>query len=205
MPNSYKIIRDRKARIIIMMAYKPLLVFEKGHIGNFNLDTKRHICHHYVMKSNKKNMALVRRQLDEKLSDWRKIKSKTPPSSGWLRAIRESIGLTRRQVALRMKIDPKTLLKFEEGELTGTITLNSLRRVADNLNCTLLYAMLPSETLDRMLEKQATKVAANILRHTSQSMKLEKQAISTKEEQQQIKELAQELKSSLKRVLWEEG
>lgn len=156
------------------------------------------------MKSNKKNMPLLRRQLDKKLSDWRKVKSKTPPSSGWIRAIRESIGLTRRQLAVRMKIDPKTLLKFEEGETHGTITLNSLSRVAKQLNCSLVYALLPDETLDIILEKQATKAAANIMRRTSHSMRLEKQGISTKEENQQIKELAEELKSSLKRVLWGE-
>lgn len=156
------------------------------------------------MKKSKKNIALMRRQLDRRLAVWRRPGLKNRPATGWLRSIREALGMTARQYAKRSGIDLKTLLMFEKGEVEDTITLGSLRKLGENLDCELVYALVPRDSLEIMLTKQAEKVARKIMKETSYSMMLEGQDVSSEEREAQVRELAAELKAEMRRILWGE-
>ena len=67
----------------------------------------------------------------------------TRPSSGWLRNVRTTLGLTLAQLAQRLKITPPAVRSFEQAEAEDRITLASLRRVADTMDCDLIYALVP--------------------------------------------------------------
>jgi|UPI000687620E predicted DNA-binding mobile mystery protein A len=67
------------------------------------------------------------------------------PETGWLRQIRQVYGVTVADVARRVGITQQALFRLERAENKGTITLKKLRRVADVLECDVVYALVPRE------------------------------------------------------------
>ena len=67
------------------------------------------------------------------------------PVKGWIKAIRDSLGMTAAQLANRMGISQSTLTAMEKAEARGAIQLSSLRRAAEAMNCTLVYALVPND------------------------------------------------------------
>ncbi|MBI2225187.1 MAG: helix-turn-helix domain-containing protein [Betaproteobacteria bacterium] len=94
-------------------------------------------------------------QMDAILGDL-KVRALPPaPAGGWLRAIRQALGMTTRQLAARVGVQLSTLLTAERNEAAGTIGLNQLRRVAAALDCEVRYVVVPREPLKKRLEKRA--------------------------------------------------
>jgi predicted DNA-binding mobile mystery protein A len=67
------------------------------------------------------------------------------PAEGYIRWMREGLGHSREEVATRMEIAPQSLAGIEDNEAEGTIKLDTLRRAALALNCTVVYALVPSD------------------------------------------------------------
>jgi transcriptional regulator with XRE-family HTH domain len=65
------------------------------------------------------------------------------PDAGWLRAIREDLGITLAELAGRLKVTPPAVRSFEQAEAEDRITLASLRRTAAAMDCDLIYALVP--------------------------------------------------------------
>ncbi len=152
---------------------------------------------------NKVQASLARKQLERRLAPLRNITLTVPPR-GWIRAIRESIGMTARQLALRMSVAPSRIPTIEKAELTGATTLRTMRQVAAALDCAFVYALVPIEPLDEMLRDRAMKTAREDIARLNQTMRLENQALLTSDldaERQRAIELI--LAGSL-RGLWDE-
>jgi predicted DNA-binding mobile mystery protein A len=92
-----------------------------------------------------------------------------------VRAIRDALGITGSQLAARLKIRPQTLEAMEKSEASGSIQLNTLRRAAEALNCTLVYALVPNAPLEDMVNRRARKIAVRDLQRVAHTMKLEAQ------------------------------
>lgn len=130
------------------------------------------------MLSVKKRQA--RRALDKYFEDYRPILAAQMPAKGWLRAIREAIGMTARQYASRLGVASQSMEDLEKSEAAGTITINSLRRAAEALDCRLVYAVIPREgSLEQMVARQAREIALSALKRVNQTMLLEDQALTT--------------------------
>lgn len=84
-----------------------------------------------------------RKRLDERIIQLPRPETWMPPVAGWLRAIREVLGITRKDAAAAAGVKPTTLLEFERGEVAGTITLASMRRAARAMGCEFVYAVVP--------------------------------------------------------------
>jgi len=96
------------------------------------------------------------------------------PSRGWLRAVREAIGLTQADVAQRAGVKRQSYAQFERAEERGSITIGSLRRAADAMDCELVYYLAPREAVARTFAGLA-QVHDPMARHldaTEHSMKL---------------------------------
>ncbi|MBU6155276.1 MAG: mobile mystery protein A [Bdellovibrionales bacterium] len=155
------------------------------------------------MKLNKKSLHLQRRQLDEKLKAWIPV-SRTPrPRLGWLKAVREALGLSTRQLATFLGTDNAGVLRLEKRECQGKASLESLDRAAKAMGCKIVYAVVPDESLEGIVDQKAKEAARSILRSVSHSMRLEKQEVSPEALENQIQELASELKARLDPALWE--
>jgi predicted DNA-binding mobile mystery protein A len=64
------------------------------------------------------------------------------PTLGWLRTVRDELGLTLVEIADRMKVTPPAIRSFEQAEAEDRITMASLRRAAAAMDCDLVYALV---------------------------------------------------------------
>jgi predicted DNA-binding mobile mystery protein A len=96
------------------------------------------------------------------------------PARGWLRAVREAIGLTQGGVAAKMAVKRQSYAQFEEAEERGSISVASLRRAAEAMDCDLVYYVVPRESVARSYAGLAEihDPAAMHLRATEHSMAL---------------------------------
>lgn len=101
--------------------------------------------------------ASARRQLDKRLSLLQNTELLARPPRGWLKAIRESLGMTTAQLGKRLNVTQSRAVAIEQAEVKGTITLNSLEKAAHALDCRLVYALVPRKPLDELITERAKK------------------------------------------------
>ena len=145
---------------------------------------------------------LKQRQLDAGLARWRSAELPVRPPSGWIKAIREAFGMPAAHLAKRLGLVPSTVLRLETSEADDTITLASLRRVAEALDCELQYALVPKQTIAQTMETQASKVARERMTVLAHTMALEAQSTSKETVETQVQEMAESLLKGSKRELW---
>ena len=143
----------------------------------------------------------ARQLLDEKFQSQPDLRRLAPPPRGWIKAIRMALGMSYRQLASRLKVTEPTVADMERSEAKATIQLATLRRVAEALDCTLVYALVPNDTLEEKVQKRARQVARKQLQAVSHTMRLEKQGVATDVLERQIDLLAREVSP---RVLWDD-
>ncbi len=116
-------------------------------------------------------------QLATTLDKFTAAKQATRPVLGWLRAIREALGVTQQEVATAAKVKRQSILGFEKAEASDRITLQNLRRVADAMGCELVYAIVPkSGSIQELAERRARMEAAERVLSVEHTMALEGQA-----------------------------
>lgn len=154
------------------------------------------------MKKNKSLIKTQRKSLDEKLRAFDAAKTLIPPKSGWIKPIREALGMTTQQLAKRMGIQQSGVSLLEKREASKKVSLETLQKAAQALGCDLVYALVPKNSLETIVDSQARESAKKILQRTSHSMGLEMQMVSSAEGQMHEEELVAEIKKSLDRRLW---
>jgi predicted DNA-binding mobile mystery protein A len=147
--------------------------------------------------------ALARKSLDKRLAPLHELPLAVTPR-GWIRAIRESLSMTTRQMAERMGVARSWITTIEKAEVTGTTTLKSLRAAAEALDCTLVYAIVPTKSLDAIMRARATEKADAELAHILHTMALENQALTKADLEQERARLIDELLAGSGRRLWED-
>lgn len=115
--------------------------------------------------------------LDSRLDVLRPVDRFQAPRKGWIRAIRDALGMTGPQLARRMGITQQSVVDLEKSEGAAKIRLETLRRAADALDCTLVYALVPRNGLQQAVEERARKIAIDHLSRVSHSMAMEDQAV----------------------------
>ncbi len=145
--------------------------------------------------------AIARKQLDKRLNVLRNFSFVRPPR-GWVKAIREALGMTTAQLAKRIGVVQSRVVDIEKAEVTGSLTLDSLERAARALNCDLVYAIVPRKPLEEMISQRATSLAMNNLKTTRHSMALEDQSVDEEDERQQVSRLAKQLAEQSRSNLW---
>src|SRR5687768_10608038 len=150
-------------------------------------------------------MVTASEQLDKRLSGLRPLARAARPSRGWVRAIREALGMTTAQLGKRMDVQQPRIVELENAESSGNITMQSLERAAEALGCRLVYALVPHKPLTETLEERALQAARRQLSLVEQSMRLEAQGVDDERQRKRtLKRLADDL---LKRParLWDDN
>ncbi|MCU7923467.1 MAG: mobile mystery protein A [Candidatus Thiodiazotropha sp. (ex Dulcina madagascariensis)] len=149
--------------------------------------------------------ATARRQLDKRLSLLTSADNLARPPRGWIKAIREALGMTTAQFGKRMGVSQPRAVVIEKAENTASITLGSLERAAQALDCRLVYALVPRKPLDKLVAEQAEILAQKRLESAGHSMKLEDQGVDTRDEREQLKSLIDKIIARGGSKLWEEA
>ena len=146
---------------------------------------------------------IARRQLDATLAKFGEVKNVQPPAKGWIRAVREALGMSGKQLAGRLGVTQPRVFKLEQGEPSGALTLKTMRQVAEALDCVFVYALVPRSSLEETVRTQAREVAVERLRSVSHSMLLEAQGLSPEEQQAALDAAVEELARETPSNLWE--
>lgn len=148
--------------------------------------------------------ATARKQLDKKLNSLKNSEALARPPRGWIKAIREALGMTTAQLGRRMGVSQPRASAIEKAEAAGSIRLKSLERAAHALNCRLVYALVPRESLEAQVQDRARGLALKHLRAVSHSMALENQRVEDADELAHLERLAEALLNGPGSKLWEE-
>jgi len=113
------------------------------------------------------------------------------PTAGWIRGVRLALGMTQADLARLLKINQRSLHQLEISEAKKTIRLATLEKVAEEMNCDLVYAFIPRKPLVSSYEAQAMKIARKHVSDVEHNMRLEKQ--EHKVSKKELEEVAQEI------------
>ncbi|MFP5234152.1 MAG: mobile mystery protein A [Acidobacteriota bacterium] len=128
-----------------------------------------------VMRSEFRDLRL--RQLDRALEPYRAVRGVSRPSKGWIRSIRQALGVSAAELARRLGTSRQLPLQIEKGEAEDRITLKSLRAAAHALDCDLVYAIVPrAGSLQELIKDRARDEAKNRVLGVEHSMALEDQS-----------------------------
>ena len=146
---------------------------------------------------------LRNQQLEETLRPFRRLTGVVPPVKGWVRAIREALGMTNVQLAARLRKKPQTIEDMQRSEELGTIKLSTLRELAEAMGCRVVYALVPEKGFEELQRDQATRIARRLLGRTAHSMKLEAQGLSVVEEERALERQVDRLMRGSPKKLWD--
>ncbi len=141
-------------------------------------------------------------QLDASLASWRDAHLSPRPRTGWVRAIREALGMSGAALARRLGISQAGVRKLESSEASDAITLASLRKLAEALDCELRYALVPRKPLAQALHDRAEELARARMGPISHSMALEDQAVDESVSKLQLELAIDQLLKGSRRALW---
>jgi predicted DNA-binding mobile mystery protein A len=144
------------------------------------------------------------RALDKRLDPLRSWLAAKPPH-GWLRAIRDALGMNTRQYAGRLGVSQPQVVAYEKGEAEESISLGNLRRAAEALDCELIYALVPRRPLAQTLRKRAEDITDAKLARMGHTMRLENQEVTEPELRRQRELMIDDLLRGKLRRLWDDA
>lgn len=142
-------------------------------------------------------------QIQESLDKPGELSKQSTPKTGWIKVIRQALGMTSYQLAKRANCTQSNIMALERREKAGTISINSLNQAAKAMNCRVVYFFVPEKTLNQVMDDQAHLIAKKQLQAVSHSMALEQQAITKQQTKEQEDSLAKELLNGNPKHLWE--
>lgn len=151
-----------------------------------------------------KTFLLYLLQTSKKLVQYQALLGLVRPKRGWVRTIRQALGMTSAQLAKRLDVNQSTVMRLEKAEQNNSITLKSLLKAARALNCQFVYALVPNTTLEEMIQKQAEKVARKKLEVVAHHMTLENQRPTDEQLKEIYQQLLTELLEKNPRGLWKD-
>ena len=151
-----------------------------------------------------KHIKLAREQLDATFERLEPLKTFVPPGKGWIRAIRDAIGMTGEQLAKRLNTNKQRVSRIEHDEKLGKVKIETLRNVAEAMDCVFVYAFVPRDSLDQTVKEQAKEIAKKRMARSNQMMRLEKQELSEAEKVKAMQTLIDEIVETMPKSLWDE-
>ena len=132
---------------------------------------------------------LLREQLDNKLSKLREFSVQGLASIGWIKTIREALGMTSKDLASRVGVNQSRIIHMEQAEVEGSIKISTMKRIADALEMDFVYAFVPRTSLNVMVREQARLLALKKMERLDHTMRLEMQELSSEEKEKALKDL----------------
>ncbi len=145
------------------------------------------------------NKKILRRSYQKKFDVLKKAVIERP-KQGWLKTIREFLGMTTIQLAKKIDVSQPRVINMEKNE--QNIKISTMERIADALNCDFIYAFVPRENIDDIIYNQAKKKALKIMNKVNKNMGLENQLA---ESEDTLEDLIKELLNNNIARIWDEN
>jgi predicted DNA-binding mobile mystery protein A len=125
------------------------------------------------------------------------------PPEGWLRTVRNALGMSGAEVAKKMRVTRARVTQAEHAELSGSITLKSMQATAEAMGCRFVYAIVPaSGRIEDLIIAQARKKATAIVGTASKHMALENQTLPDDKIAQEVERLTREIAQEMPADFW---
>ena len=143
-------------------------------------------------------------QLNGKMLAYASVQKVVPPPTGWIKAIRNAIGMSLLQLGNRLSITKQSVQDIERREKDGSITIKALREAARALDMQLIYGFVPKDgSLELLIERKAKELATQIVMRTNNTMKLEDQENTKQRIEKAIQERTTIIKTEMPKTLWD--
>jgi len=99
----------------------------------------------------------ARRRLDREMRYFRLAAKTKEPTQDLLRAVRQALGIPMAEMARKMKSNPSVIFRLERSQEQGKISLDALVRLADAMECDVVYGVVPRDgaTLEQVAERRS--------------------------------------------------
>ncbi|MFP4472867.1 MAG: mobile mystery protein A [Candidatus Omnitrophota bacterium] len=148
------------------------------------------------------DMRLIRRQVQEKIAVLKKFSDMGMPEKGWIKTIRESLGMTTGEMAGKTGLDQSRISRLEKAEPSGRLTVSSLQKIAKGLGMRFVYGFVGEKTLEQMVRDQAQKIARKRMKRLDNTMALEEQGLSDTDKQAALKDMVDKIMMERPKDFW---
>lgn len=152
------------------------------------------------MKADRK---VIIEQLNNTLLKYKGLANLSNPAHGWIRTIRKTLGMSSKQLARRTGISQQRLSKIEQQEINGEIKLNTMKKIAEGLNCAFIYAMVPNSSINEIIRKQAEKIVKRRFERVEASMVLEDQEVYGDEKKKSYDLAVEKIIDRMDKTFWD--
>lgn len=149
------------------------------------------------------NKNTARKALDNKISSLPPLQKMQRPHKGWIKAVKEALGMSSKQLAARLNVSPPRITVLEKAEIDETVTLASLRRAAEALDCAFVYSFIPKSSFEDILQTRARRIAAEIIGKVDHTMRLEAQNLGQGALSDEIENLAAQILRDQHKIIWD--
>jgi predicted DNA-binding mobile mystery protein A len=121
----------------------------------------------------------------------------TVPKEGWIRTMRNALGMSGPQLAERLGLTRARVSQVELNEESGFVSITTMRTMAEAMGCRFVYAIVPEErTVEDVVKAQARKRAR---------IALANQGLSKSVMKEEVDRLAEELLIRTPPDFWEDS
>ena len=128
-----------------------------------------------MKQENQINLGIL--QVDRRTQSIKKLAKHAQIRTGWISYMRNAFGMRLKDLAVRAGVATPTAAQAERRESDGKVTLETLRKMANAMECDLIYAFVPRKTVQATLQEQALRKASQILSRADTHMSLEDQKV----------------------------
>ena len=105
------------------------------------------------------------------------LKDKATVREGWIKYMRSALGLTLSELAKLAGVGLGSVAQAERREVDGQVSLATLKKMAEAMDCELVYAFVPNKNLKDLIHDKAVDKAKKTLGLADLHMKLEDQKV----------------------------
>lgn len=93
-------------------------------------------------------------ELDRQFCEFAQLQRHAVPRCGWAKTVRLALGMSSKSLGHRLGISAQGVRKLEQAEADGSISLKTLARLAQGLDCEVHYILVPRTSLmDQVLTR----------------------------------------------------
>ncbi|PVY57469.1 MULTISPECIES: helix-turn-helix domain-containing protein [unclassified Simplicispira] len=97
-------------------------------------------------------------ELDRQFCEFAKLHRDVTPRCGWVKTIRLALGMSSTALGTRTGMTAQGVRKLEQAEANQSISLKTLAKLADGLDCEVRYILLPRSSLLDQVLKQSREI-----------------------------------------------
>ena len=124
-----------------------------------------------------KEQKLIRRQVSRNLEALKQELEVVRGIKSWSEYMRLALGMTVSQLAKRLGLKQPAVSGLEKREIEGRLSINNLKKIANAMDCDLVYAFIPRQPVEKIVYDQAKMKVTQSMERAETHMELEDQKV----------------------------